>query len=111
MGKLGLAESYESMVEKYGKENADFIAATLGDWRKNYDKFLYLKMGVTEEGDLIEETRRQAAERGWKFEVRDGNMSLLKKLFWGAWDDDFVVVPPGSRIAARNDELVLEAVR
>jgi len=109
MGKLGLADPYEVMVEKYGKENADFIAATIGDWRKNYDRFLYLPMGVSDETDIIEETRRSAAERGWSFEQRPGDLSLLRRLFAGGWNEDFLVVPPGGRIVARNDALVLEA--
>jgi hypothetical protein len=108
MGKLGLADSYEVMVEKYGKENADFIAATIGDWRKNYDRFLYLPMGVADETDIIEDTRRNAAERNWKFEIRPGDLSLMRRLFAGTWDGDFLVVPPGGRIIARNDELVLD---
>jgi len=109
MGKLGLTESYEEMVAKYGKENADFLKDTLGDWMKNYDRFLYLRMGICDEEPFIEAARKDAAERGWKLEVRSGKMWLLKKLFNGSWDEDFVIVPPGARIIARNDERVLDA--
>ena len=108
MGKLGLTESYEEMVEKYGKENADFLAASFGDWYKNYSAYLYLTMGVCDETPLIEAGRANAKERGWSFDVKEGNMTLLKKLFAGPWDEDFVVVPPGRRIVARNDEWVLD---
>jgi hypothetical protein len=109
MGKLGLAESYEEMVEKYGKENADFLAATVGDWRRNYSRSLYLTMGVCDETALVEEGRAEAERLGWAYEVRAGRMDLLCKLFEGPWDEDVLVVPPGARIAARNDELVLDA--
>ncbi|MGA2763047.1 MAG: DUF1638 domain-containing protein [Spirochaetia bacterium] len=109
MGKLGLTESYEEMVRKYGKENADFLSATLGDWMKNYDKFLYLRLDICNEETFIEAARRDAAERGWQLEVRKGNLSLLHKLFNGPWDDDFVIVPPGGKVVARNDERVLDA--
>ena len=109
MGKLGLTESYEEMVRKYGKENADFLSATLGDWMKNYDKFLYLHLDICNEETFIEAARRDAAERGWQLEVRKGNLSLLHKLFNGPWDEDFVIVPPGGRVVARNDERVLDA--
>ncbi len=108
MGKLGLTESYEAMVEKYGKENADFLAATVGDWRKNYNKYLYLTMGICDETALIEAARAEAARLGWEFELREGSLALLRRLFNGPWDEDFVVVPPGKRIVARNDEMVLD---
>lgn len=108
MGKLGLTESYDQMVEKYGKENADFILESLGDWRKNYDKFLYLTMGVCDEQHLIEQTRQQAADRGWAFELRQGSLAMLRKLFMGQWDDDFLIVPPGKKIVARNDARIVD---
>jgi hypothetical protein len=107
MGKLGLTEPYEEMVKKYGKENADFLAGSFGDWLKNYSKYLYLTMGICDETPFIEAGKASAARRGWEFEVREGNITLLRKLFEGPWDDDFVVVPPGRRIVAKNDEGVL----
>jgi hypothetical protein len=109
MGKLGMTETYEEMVEKYGQESADFLQATLGDWMKNYDRFLYLRMGVCDETPHLARAREDAAERGWKLEVRDGDLGLLRKLVNGPWDEDFVVVPPGGRIVARDDERVLDA--
>ena len=108
MDALGLGESYEEMVEKYGKENADFIVESLGDWKDNYSKILYLKMGVCNEDGFIDDARELARERGWEFELRDGKWTLLEKLFEGPWDEDFVIVPPGSRIVSRNDEWVLD---
>lgn len=107
MGKLGLTESYEQMVAKYGKENADFIVATVGDWTKNYSNMLYLQMGVCDEQPHIDAARKTAGERSWNFELRDGSWSLLERLFAGQWDEDFVIVQPGREIVARNDEAVL----
>ncbi|MFB3894259.1 MAG: DUF1638 domain-containing protein [Phycisphaerae bacterium] len=108
MAKLGLAEPYEEMVRKYGKENADFIASTLGDWTRNYTHMLYLEMGVCDEAAYIADARRLADENSWRFELRKGDWTLLDKLFAGQWDDDFVIVQPGRKIVARNDELVLD---
>ena len=110
MEKLGLADSYEQMVAKYGKDNADFIVQSLGDWKSKYTKFLYLKMGLGDEQPFIEKTRRLAEQRRWTMEIRDGSWTLLEKLFFGRWDEDFVIVRPGQRIVARNDLRVLDAV-
>ena len=109
MGKLGLTESYEQMVAKYGRENADYILESLGDWTAHYRNMLYLDMGVCDEGPFVDDARRQAEQRNWTFERRKGDWSLLEKLFAGQWDEDFVVVSPGRRIVARNDEWVLDA--
>jgi hypothetical protein len=68
-------------------------------------------MGVCDETPQIEAGRASAKERGWTFDVREGNMGLLKKLFAGPWDEDFIIVPPGHRIVARNDEWVLDQER
>ena len=107
MGKLGLDLSYQQMVEKYGRENADYIAQTLGDWTKNYSNLAYIKMGVCDEGEFIEKSRAEAQRRNWNFELREGDWSLLEKLFFGLWDEDFVIVQPGQQIIARNDDEVL----
>jgi hypothetical protein len=109
MARLGLTDSYETMVEKYGKENADYIVESVGGWEKAYTRSLYLDMGVCDEQPYIERARKGAAERSWEFEVRKGDWTLLKKLFRGLWDEDFVVVPPGGAIVARNDAAVLDA--
>ncbi|MDP6045735.1 MAG: DUF1638 domain-containing protein [Phycisphaerae bacterium] len=105
--KLGLGDSYEEMVEKYGKDNADYIVASMGNWRDAYSKVLYLKMGVCDEAGFVEIAEQRARENNWEVEVRDGDISLLEKLFLGQWDDDFLVVQPGQRIAARNDDQIL----
>jgi len=109
MAKLGLTESYEAMVARYGKENADFIVQSIGDWTRNYTGMLYLRMGVCDEDRHVDAAREQAAKSNWTFECRPGDWSLLERLFAAQWNDDFVIVPPGSRLVARNDATILDA--
>lgn len=109
MAKLGLTESYEDMVDRYGRENADYIIESLGGWEQHYTSLLYLEMGPMDESRFIEAARRRAEEKGWEFAQRKGDWSLLEKLFLGDWDDDFVIVQPGQTIAARDDAAILEA--
>ncbi|MCD4825297.1 MAG: DUF1638 domain-containing protein [Phycisphaerae bacterium] len=108
MAKLGLTESYEEMVAKHGKDNADYILETLGGWEQAYSKLCYLEMGTCDESAIIEASRQKAADKNWQFELRQGKLTLLKKLFAGDWDDDFVIIPPGGKIIARNDAEVLD---
>ena len=107
MDQLGLSMTYDEMVEKYGKENADYIRETLGDGLKNYSRLCYIEMGVGDEGVFVKSARQFADEKGWTFEQRPGDWSLFEKLFYGKWDGDFLVVQPGKTIAARNDDEVL----
>ncbi len=110
MAKLGLTEPYAVMVEKYGQENADYIIESLGGWEKSYCRSLYLEMGVCDEKPFIKMAGERAAKQNWEFEVRKGEWSLLRKLFAGEWDEDFVIVPPGGTIVAKNDDGVLDVV-
>lgn len=109
MANLGLNESYEQLVAKHGRENADYIVESLGGWRKNYSHLLYLEMGICEEGAFIAQARRRAEGENWQFEKRTGSWTLLEKLFAGTWDEDFVIVPPGSHIVPCNDDRILDA--
>jgi len=109
MKKLGLTQSFAEMVETYGREAAEYLMSSLGDWMKNYDRLVYLRMGVCTEDSHVERARRDAEKRGFKLEVRDGDLSLLRRLFEGPWDEDFVVVPPGGCVVALDDERVLGA--
>ncbi len=108
MDKLGLSDSYEQMVEKYGEENAKYIAETVGDWASNYSRMLYLEMGVCDEKRFIDDARKIADGRHWEFEQRKGQLGLLERLFAGQWNEDFLIVQPGQRIIARNDDRIVD---
>lgn len=105
--RLGLGRSLAELTEQYGADNAQFILETLGDGLQNYRRACYLQMGTMDEAELIAAAQKRAAERGWEFELRRGDWALLRRLFEGPWDDDFLVVPPGAAIAARNNAEIL----
>jgi len=109
MAKLGLHESYEQLVARHGKDNADYIVAALGDWTQNYSNMLYLEMNVCDESPFVDQARRLAQQRRWSFELKRGSWHLLEKLFFGQWDEDFVIVRPGRKIVARNDPRILDS--
>lgn len=111
MSQLGLNRSHAELVAQYGLENADFIAEVMGSWAANYDNLCYLEMGVCDERPFIAASRAEAERRGWSFDHRKGAWTLLEKLFFGRWDDDFVVLQPGRGLAARNDEGILQVAR
>ncbi len=108
----GMNQSYAELVEKYGEDNARFLAEQFTDMMThNYSKLTFIEMGIEPDARFEQETRRQADERDWQFEKLVGDMQLITDLVDGNWDDDrFLVVPPGHEIATTFDEQIIKAV-
>jgi hypothetical protein len=87
--------SYDQLIEKYGAAKAlRMMKLTL----KNYKRLAFINTGQFE----LERYRSftcEAAERfNLRFEEIDGSPALVKRLIFGPWDDEFVVVPPGQAV-------------
>ena len=107
----GMNQSYAELVEKYGEDNAKFLAKQFADMTHNYSKLTFIKMGIELDERFEQETERQADERGWQYEMLVGDMQLITGLLDGNWDAcRFLVVPPGHEIAATFDEQIVQAV-
>lgn len=105
----GLGMTYEQMVEKYGEENARFLWQQIGDLTHNYGKIAFIRMGIEPDTRFQDRAKAFADDRGWKFEILDGDIGLLQRLVNGDWSEDaFLVVPPGEAIAASFDDSVLK---
>jgi hypothetical protein len=103
--------SYDELVEKYGEENAQFLYREIGELTRNYGQITYIEMGVEPDDRFENAAREQAEERNWRFEKIQGDLSLLKRLLDGPWnDEDFLVVEPGCQIAQSYDDRIIKAV-
>jgi hypothetical protein len=99
------------LVAKYGEDNAQYLYEELNKYKKTYGKFTFIEMGIEPDDRFENQTRAEAAGRGWEFEKLTGDLSLLRRLVDGEWDgDDFLIVKPGSRVAATYDGRIIEAV-
>lgn len=107
--KLGLFMQYEELVAKYGEENAKYVMETIGDGMANYDRIVFIRSGLNCDDHFSGIARSEAKEKGWSFEEIDGSLDILKKLYNGDWDNDFLVVAPGQSIAALHTEDVVMA--
>jgi hypothetical protein len=92
-------EEHKLLVEKYGEAKAERMTRLL---LKNYKRLAFIDTGVYE----IERYREYARKTAEKFELRfeeiDGSPALVKKMIFGPWDDEFVVVFPGETVTYQD---------
>ena len=100
-------EVYEEYIQKYGKENADYLLEVMGGWTAHYNRAAYIDLGIGDGSAIEASARSEAAAKGWAFEKLAGSLALIRKLTYGQWDDDFLVVPPGHRVTVSYDHNVI----
>ena len=107
--RLGMKKSYEEYVREFGEENARFIWESLRGWEENYRQLTWIGMGLAPDDPYARQAKKEARERGWEFDGVKGNLRLIEALVDGAWNrGDFLVLEPGERFEATNDERVIE---
>jgi hypothetical protein len=102
---------YESYVEKYGEDNADYLMEVMGAWQGHYQRAVYIEMGVGDGSQVEAFARNEATRRNWKFEQLTGNMVLIRRLLAGDWGTDFLVLQPGQQIAMAYTDQVVCAIQ
>jgi hypothetical protein len=107
--RSGMAQTYEELVAKYGEDNARFLYEQLGNMTRNYYKMAFIEMGIEPDDRFERRARELADQNGWAFEKLRGDMSLIRRLVDGPWnDDDFLVVEPGHRVATSFDDTIIK---
>ncbi len=105
-----MATVYEEYVQKYGKDNADYLMEVMGAWKKHYSRAAYIEPKELRLPDYKEQVRGVAARRGWEFSLLAGSLLLIRDLVEGNWDDErFLVVPPGHSIVPMYDDRIITA--
>lgn len=112
MGSSTIGTSLDELIEKYGEENGQYLFEEFTRYQQHYRQLTYIESGLEPDDRFAEEAGREAAGRGWEFTRVRGNLNLFHKLVKGDWPErEFLVVPPGWRIAASYDEQVIRAER
>lgn len=108
-GKKRYDRLYQSYVEKYGEDNAQYLMEMEQGWFTQYSNAAYVDLGFGDTEPLRTYTRECADWLKWNYDELKGDPGLVKRFINGDWDsDDFLVVKPGQRIAASWDDHVLQ---
>jgi hypothetical protein len=94
---------YMGYVEQYGEDNADYIWETMHPEIET-DEVVYINIEGFEYSNSFENYRAEIECTDKKLKVVNGDISILKSLIYGEWDDErFLVVPPGKKILGVYD--------
>lgn len=88
-------EEHKRLVEKFGEEKAQHITRLM---LKNYKRLGFINTGQYEIEHYRTYARDTAKEFGLRFEEIKGSYALVKKMIYGPWDEEFLVVSPGQTI-------------
>jgi len=105
--QLGMTTTYDQLVEQYGEENAKYVMEMMGGGEQYYDRVTFIRMGLAGEDRFREQAKAESERRQWQFEELEGDMSMLRKLIYADWDDDFLVLNPGETLTPSYDEGVM----
>jgi hypothetical protein len=106
--QLGLRKSYEDYAAEYGEDNARYLMEVLGDGLRNYSAYAYIGSGFGDFRHYERLTEEDARTRGWSYSRLEGDLSLLRRLVDGPWEEkDFLVVPPESTLGPSYDGAII----
>jgi hypothetical protein len=88
-------QDHHRLVKKYGEARADRMTRLM---LKNYKRLGFINTGKYEIERYRDYARKAAGQFGLHFEEIQGSSALIRKMVFGPWDEDFVVVPPGQTV-------------
>lgn len=115
-----LQSVYAEYIDKYGKENADYLMEVMGAWQQHYRRAVYIDLGIGNGSNVERKAQDEAARRGWSFEKLIGDLNLVRDLLEGNWqgtethpaqtqeNNRFLIVPPGQKIIMTYDNRVVD---
>lgn len=99
----------QDFSKNFDPEDVEFLLESERELWKHYHTATYIDPRTPDAPREADYTESCAQWLGWKFEHLQGDLTLLRDLLTGPWDDErFLVVPPGRGIAMSNDDRVMK---
>ena len=99
-------EEHERLVRKYGEAKAERMTHLV---LRNYKRLGFINTGQHEIERYRDYAQKTAKRFDLHFEEIEGSSALVRKMVFGPWDEEFVVVPPGQMV--RFEDFALSAPR
>ena len=100
--------AYDEWVKKYGEDEAKYLMEEMNRWTDSYTHGSLIDFDFVKHLKLREQVQEICAERGWDYDELQGDMRLFNRLLDGEWPEaDFLVVPPGAKVIATNDDKII----
>jgi hypothetical protein len=87
---------YDILVKHYGEQIAQRI---INQILKNYTRLAFINTGNSKLKYYREHARSMAERFNLRYEEIQGSDIIIKKMLYGSWDDEFVIIPPGKIIS------------
>jgi hypothetical protein len=109
-GEERYVNTYNSYVEQYGEDNAEYLMEMEQGWFKAYNRAVFIDWAVLGNADHYREYTKKCADYlHWEYQEIAGNPSLLEKMLNGVFNDDEVlVVPEQKTITASYTEGIIQ---
>ncbi|MFH0797060.1 MAG: DUF1638 domain-containing protein [Candidatus Omnitrophota bacterium] len=108
--QLGPTQNKEEFIANYGEENGEYLWSVLNP-EKNYHKIAYITLPLSGMPDYRNLSRKIAKDKGWEWEEIIGETGLLERLLNGPYsEEEFLVLKPGERVKATNDDQIIASL-
>jgi hypothetical protein len=87
---------YDILVKRYGEQIAQRI---INQIIKNYTRLAFINTGNNRLEYYREHARSMAERFNLRYEEIQGSDVIIKKMLYGPWNDEFVIIPPGKTVS------------
>lgn len=106
---LGMQLEYESLVEKFGEDNARYLFSVMDSWSSHYERGVFIDFDFSHDLPHRAKACETCDKRGWKYEELPGDLTLFQRWLDGDWrPQDFLAVPAGATVRPSYDDGVIQ---